>query len=61
MKRFSNVSAADLINFIDIVVGDDNRKNFDVFIDEHKTEIVVVNRETCEGDGLQAARIHYGA
>ena len=61
MKRFSNVTVSNLIDFIDQFVGDDGRENFDVFIDEQKAEIVVVNRKTGEGSGICAARIYYGA
>jgi tagatose-1,6-bisphosphate aldolase len=61
VKRFSDVSASDLINFIEMVVGDKDVKDYDVFIEERSMEICVANRVTCDGDSIGAGKIHYKA
>lgn len=58
MKRFSNLSAQELMDHIKKVTKHRNLKDFDVFIEEQTMTIVVVHTKTYEGEGIEASRIY---
>lgn len=61
MKRFSYTSAQDLHNHILSVVAGGDMDEYDVFIEEDTMEIIVVNRSTGVGEGIDAGKICYRA
>jgi len=59
IRRFSYLSASDLIEFIEKVVGDSGMENYDVFSYLISMSIAVVNRNDYHGDEIRAAQIYY--
>ena len=60
-RKYSRLTARELYEFIDKVVGFGDLSDFDVFVAGRDHDIVVIHRETGVNDSINAARVFNAA